>query len=81
MTQTEHFYAICCRLEIDNNVMSGRNVKTVEAYIVVNIGIATSSISFRHFPERLFCDDEVSDVNAIYSQPKVADDVTSCEDA
>ena len=44
-----------------------------------------SCSSFRDFPKLLFCDGEVGDgrgrVNAICSQPEVADDVISCEDA
>ena len=60
MTQNEHAYAICCRTEVANDVISGRNVKTTEGYIVVNFEIASSS-SFRDFSKRLFCDDEVGD--------------------
>ena len=45
----------------------------------------TSSSSFRDFPERSFCDGEVGDgsgvMNAICSQPDVADDVISSYDA
>ena len=36
MTQSEHGHAIYCRPEVDNNVISGRNVKTFERYRVVN---------------------------------------------
>ena len=27
MTKTEHVYAICCRLEVDDDVISSLNVK------------------------------------------------------
>ena len=64
--------------------MSGRNVKTIEEYIVLNFEVA-SSRSFRDFRKRLFCDGEIGNgrdsVNAICSRPKVADDVIFGEDA
>ena len=46
MTHNEHVYAICCRLEVDDDAISGRYVKTAEGYIVVNFEVA-SSRSFR----------------------------------
>ena len=50
MTQTEHVNAICCRPEVvDDDVISGRNVKTVEGFIAENSVVATSD-SFRDFP-------------------------------
>ena len=45
--QNEHVYVICCRLEVGDNVIFGRNVKTQEGYLVVNFEVASSS-SFRH---------------------------------
>ena len=33
-TENEHVYAMCCRPEVDGGVISGRNVKTVEGYVV-----------------------------------------------
>ena len=67
MTLNEHVYAICCRPEIDNDVIAGRNVKIVEGYVVVNFEIASFS-SFR-------------DLNAICSRSaEVADDVIPGED-
>ena len=60
MTQNEHVYAICCCPEVDDDVISGRNVKTIAGYIVVDFKVASSS-SFRDFPKRLFCDGEVDD--------------------
>ena len=48
-----------------------------------NFGEASFS-TFRDFPERSFCDGEVSDgsgsINAICSRPEVADDVVSGTD-
>ena len=35
--QKEHIYAICCRPEVDANVISSRNVKTIEGYVVVTL--------------------------------------------
>ena len=49
MTQNEHVYAICCGLEVDNDVISGRNA-TIEGYIVVNFEVVSSS-GFRDFPK------------------------------
>ena len=34
MTPNEHVYAICCRLEVGDDVISGHNVKTVEDYVL-----------------------------------------------
>ena len=49
---------------------------------MVNFEIASSS-SLQDFPKRSFCDSEIGDssggMNAIYSQPKVADDVISMQ--
>ena len=58
MTQNEHVYAICCRPEVDDEVISGHSVKIVEGYTVVNFEVASSS-SLRDFPKRLVCDAEV----------------------
>ena len=81
MTQNERLYEICCRPEVDDDVISGRNVKTIEGYIVVNFEVASFS-SFRDFSKRFYCDgDSSGGVNAICSRPKVADDVISGEDA
>ena len=46
MTQNEHVYAICCRLEVAGDVISGENVKTNEGYTVLNFEI-DSVRSFR----------------------------------
>ena len=43
MTQNEHVYAICYRLEVDGDAISGRNVKTVERYIAVNVEVSIST--------------------------------------
>ena len=47
MTQNEHVYehvyAICCRLEVSDDVISGRNVNTIDGYVVVNFEVASSS--------------------------------------
>ena len=62
---------ICCQPEIADDVISGRNVKTVEGYVAYVL----SSSSFRDFPT--FCDDEggSGSTNAICSRPEVADDI------
>ena len=43
MTQNEHLYAICCRPEVVDDVISDQNVKTIEGYVVVNVKVASSS--------------------------------------
>ena len=54
MTQSEHVCAICCRPEVgDDDVISGRNVKTLEGYLVVNFEVARSN-SFEIFPQNHF---------------------------
>ena len=42
MTQNEHFYATCCQPEVDGDVMSGGNVKTIEGFVMVNFEAASS---------------------------------------
>ena len=46
MTQNEHVYAIYCRPEVDGDVISGGNVKTIEGYVGLNFEAASVS-SFR----------------------------------
>ena len=41
MTQNEHVYEICCRLEVADDVISGENVKTVEGQAVLNFEVAS----------------------------------------
>ena len=43
MTQNEHVYAICFWPEVGDDVISGRNVKTIEGYLVVNFKVASAS--------------------------------------
>ena len=50
MTQNGHVYAICGRLEVAVDVISGRNEKTIEGYMLVNVEIATSS----NFREKIY---------------------------
>ena len=51
MTKNEHVCAIFCRPEVDCDVISGRKVKTVLCYIVVNFEVASSS-NFRDIPKK-----------------------------
>ena len=78
MTHNENAYAICCRPEVDDDVLVEMQ-KTITDYIVVNSEVASYS-SYRDFPKRLFCDGEVCDgnggVNTICS-PQVVEDVLS----
>ena len=54
MTQNLHVCPICCRLEVAYDVISGRKVKTIEGYLVVNSEIAeiASSNSFRYITKQ-----------------------------
>ena len=47
MTQNKHVCAICYRLEVAGDVISYRNVQTIEGYAVVDFEVASSGISFR----------------------------------
>ena len=40
ITQNWHVCAMCCRTKVDCDVISGRNVKTMDCYVVVNIEVA-----------------------------------------
>ena len=57
MTQTEHVDAICCRPEVVDDVISSRNVKTLERYVAVNFKVASSNsfeiIKKNHFETAL----------------------------
>ena len=53
MTQNEHVYAICCRAEVDGDVISGENVKTAAGYAVLNFEVASFS-SFRNIKKKSF---------------------------
>ena len=68
---------ICCRPEGDDDLISGRNVKTIEGYVLLNFEIASSG-SFIYFPKRSFRDGQVGDgiggMNAICSRPEAPDD-------
>ena len=59
MTQNEHVYATCSRPEVDYDVITGRNVKTIEnvntndGYALLNFEAASLS-SFRENKSRPF---------------------------
>ena len=53
MTQNEHVYAICSRLEVGGDVISGENVKNVEGSAVLNFEVGSSN-SFRDIPKNHF---------------------------
>ena len=46
MTKNEHVYAICYRLEVAGDVISGENFRTVEGYALLYFEVANFS-SFR----------------------------------
>ena len=60
MTKNEHVYAICCRLEVDGDVISGENVNTIEGYAVLNIEVASVS-SFRDILKKHFVAADIDD--------------------
>ena len=53
MTQIEHVYVICCREEEAGDVVSSENVKTVEAYSMLNFEVASFS-NFRDIKKNRF---------------------------
>ena len=53
MTQNEHVYAICYRPAVDDDVISGENVKTIEGYTVLNFEVASFS-TFRDIKKNHF---------------------------
>ena len=53
MTQNLHVCAIFCRSEVDYDVISGQQIKTLEGYLVVNFEAASSN-SFRDIPKNQF---------------------------
>ena len=53
LTQNLHVCTICFQLEVDYDVISGRNVKTIEGYLVVNFEVASSN-SFRDLKKNHF---------------------------
>ena len=42
MTQNEHVYAICCRPEEGDDVISGQNGKTIDDYVSVNFQVVNT---------------------------------------
>ena len=42
MTKNQHIYAITSGPEVAGDVISGRNVKTIEGYVVVNLEVASA---------------------------------------
>ena len=59
MTKNENGYAICCRLEVDGDVISSINVKTIKGYVLVFFEVARAS-GFRDIPTKSFRDGRVS---------------------
>ena len=53
MTKHLQVCTICCRPEVVYDVISGRNVKTIERYVVVNFEVASSN-SFRNIKKNHF---------------------------
>ena len=44
MTQNEHVYAIWCRPEVANDIISGENVETTKSYALLNFEAANNSL-------------------------------------
>ena len=42
--QIEHVYVFCCRPEVDDDVISGQDLKTAGGYISENFEVASTSI-------------------------------------
>ena len=59
MTQNEHVHVICCRPKIAGDIISGRNVKTVEGYVELNFEAAgVSSFGVNQNQPFLKCADD-----------------------
>ena len=52
MTKNLDVCAICCRPEVDCDVISGRNVKSLVGYVVVNFEVASFN-SFRDINKQI----------------------------
>ena len=61
MTQTERVYAICRRLEVDDDVIFGGNVKTIESYVVGKFDVAGVS-NFLNFPKKITAESVIAAV-------------------
>ena len=59
------------RLEVDDDVISGRTIKTIQGYVAVNF-IGAGFCNFQDFLQASFCDDGGS-MNAIFSRPEATD--------
>ena len=86
LAKNEHVYVIWCWPEVDGDVISGQNAKTVGKYVVVNFEVSKSI--YRRFwdftrKDHSFCDGEDGDgssgMNGSCSQPEVVDDDMSGE--
>ena len=55
MTQNEHVYTICYRIEVAGDIISCANLKTTEGYALLNFEAASSS-SFRENQNRAFAE-------------------------
>ena len=53
MAQNEHVHAICCRLELVCDDISGGNVKTIEGYAVLKFDVASFG-NFRDIQKKHF---------------------------
>ena len=62
MTRNEHVYAICCRPEEADDIISGENVKTVKGYVVLNFEFASFS-SFRDIKQNHFVTAAAADID------------------
>ena len=78
MAKNGHVHAICCRSEDAGDVISSRNLKSIDGYMSLNFEVSSSN-SFRDFSKRSSCDGKVDGgsggVNAICIRPEVGDDV------
>ena len=59
LTQNEHVYAICCRPEVADVVLSSENIKTIVGYAVLNIEVASIS-SIRDIQKNPFATTEAA---------------------
>ena len=77
MAQNEHVYAMCYRPDVDADVISGRNVRTIKGYVLKLLALAVSEI----FHKDHFVTVKSATVSAICSRLEVVDDLSYGYDA
>ena len=70
MTKNVHVCTICCRLEVAYGVISGRNVKSIDGYLVVDLDVASSN-RFRYILKNHFVTAAAADIDDSITQKRI----------